>query len=153
MEAEREKEVSSLQVQSSQGAPPAVVLDSDDEEDAMRSRTRSLHIAPRKNGIERGSRATQGWGLASSLSWARPRVHSRLLHCPFCLSAAGSTPRLSSPSGHHVLCPRAYRIQACMRTRTVRIVCYRCDHVLISVRSCRGLLWTRDAYAYACARA
>ena len=92
MEAEREKEVSSLQVQSSQGAPPAVVLDSDDEEDAMRSRTRSLHIAPRKNGIERGSRATQGWGLASSLSWARPRVHSRLLHCPFCLSAAGSTP-------------------------------------------------------------
>ena len=129
MEAEREKEVSSLQVQSSQGAPPAVVLDSDDEEDAMRSRTRSLHIAPRKNGTERGSRATQGWGLASSLSWARPRVHSRLLHCPFCLSAAGSTPP-------PLLSVRPSRsVPTCIPHSSMHADAH-CAHRLLSVRSC-----------------
>ena len=82
MEADREKEVSSLQLESSKGALPTAVLDSDDEEDALRSRTRSLHFA-RRNG---GSRAGQGWGLSrahslsspspSSLSHLRARAHT-----------------------------------------------------------------------------
>ena len=72
-----------------------------------------------------------------SLPLSRGRAHACTLACciaPSVSLSLAQPPPLSSPSGHHVLCPRAYRIQACMRTRTVRIVCYRCDHVLISVR-------------------
>ena len=102
MEADREKEVSSLQRESSKGVPPTSVLDSDDEEDALRSRARSLYVAPR-NGVERGSRAGQGWGLTFSLSL--PHLS------PLSLSLSLSLARARALTHTHSLARSLYAVQ------------------------------------------
>jgi hypothetical protein len=115
MEADREKEVSSLQRESSKGVPPTSVLDSDDEEDALRSRARSLYVAPR-NGVERGSRAGQGWGLTFSLSL--PHLS------PLSLSLSLSLARARS---HTHTFARSLALRGAARLRAVRIICYEGD--------------------------
>ena len=127
MEADREKEVSSLQLESSKGAPPTAVLDSDDEEDALRSRTRSLHVAPR-NGVERGSRAGQGWGLALSLSLPPPSLLSlsRTRARARAHTHTHSYPPTPTHTNKKTLARTLYVVQH-PRLRAVRIICYKGD--------------------------
>ena len=61
LEADRDKEVSSLSIDSSKNERRAT-SDSEEEEDMMRSRTRDLKIDRNKHGVERASRPVGGWG-------------------------------------------------------------------------------------------